>query len=42
VAVTHRNYASQVHGFFNMTAVSGGARDAIVEAGKWAGEILNR
>ena len=42
VAVTHRNYPSQVHGFFNMTAISGGARDAIAEAGKWAAEILNR
>lgn len=42
VSVTHRNYPSQVHGFFNMTAVSAGAREAITEAGKWAGEILNR
>lgn len=42
VAVTHRNYASQVHGFFNMTAISSGAREAIAEAGKWAAEALNR
>jgi acetyl esterase len=42
VAVTHRNYPSQVHGFFNMTAISSGARDAIAEAGKWAAEALNR
>lgn len=42
VPVTHRNYPSQVHGFFNMTAVSAGARDAIAEAGKWAGDILRR
>ena len=42
VAVTHRDYAGQIHGFFNMTAVSSGARDAIVEAGKWAAEILSK
>lgn len=42
VPVTHRNYPSQMHGFFNMTAISGGARDAIADAGKWAAEVLNR
>jgi acetyl esterase len=42
VPVTWRNYASQVHGFFNMTAISGGAREAIADAGKWAAEILDR
>lgn len=42
VSVTHRNYPSQVHGFFNMTAISPGAREAIAEAGKWAADILNR
>lgn len=42
VSVTHRNYPAQVHGFFNMTAISPGARDAIAEAGKWAGETLHR
>jgi acetyl esterase len=42
VPVTWRNYPAQVHGFFNMTALSTGARDAIAEAGRWAGEILAR
>lgn len=42
VSVTWRNYPGQVHGFFNMTALSAGARDAIAEAGKWAGETLRR
>jgi hypothetical protein len=31
-----------MHGFFNMTAISGAAREAIADAGKWAAEILNR
>ena len=42
VAVTYREYAGQVHGFFNMTAISSRARDAIVDAGKWAADTLSR
>jgi acetyl esterase len=42
VPVTYRNYPSQVHGFFNMTAISSGAREAIADAGRWAGDILDR
>jgi acetyl esterase len=38
----YREYADQVHGFFNMTAVSRAAREAIEAAGRWAGETLNR
>lgn len=36
VRVTNRTYPDQVHGFFNMTALSKVARDAIDEAGIWA------
>ena len=42
VPVTYREYAGQIHGFFNMTAISGGARDAIADAGKWAAEVLSK
>lgn len=34
------NYPAQVHGFFNMTAVSTAARGAIQAAGEWLGRTL--
>ncbi|MBI1187761.1 MAG: alpha/beta hydrolase fold domain-containing protein [Alphaproteobacteria bacterium] len=40
VPVTHRHYASQPHGFFNMTAISAPARDAIEDAGRWLAQAL--
>jgi acetyl esterase len=40
VPVTHRHYASQVHGFFAMTAISSAARGAIEDAGAWLGRTL--
>jgi acetyl esterase len=40
VPVTYRDYPNQVHGFFNMTAVSSKARAAIEEAGAWLGDVL--
>ncbi|MBL8549791.1 MAG: alpha/beta hydrolase [Hyphomonadaceae bacterium] len=41
VPVAYKHYPSQVHGFFNMTAISSAARDAIEDAGAWAGRTLN-
>lgn len=40
VAVTYREYANQIHGFFNMTAISSLARDAAADVGKWAAAKL--
>lgn len=40
VPVRYRCYDSQLHGFFNMTAISQTARGAIEEAGRWAAETL--
>jgi len=40
VPLTYRHYASQLHGFFNMTAVSSAARAAIEDAGRWLGDAL--
>jgi acetyl esterase len=41
VAVTQHHYPSQIHGFFNMTAVSSKARAAIEDAGAWLGRTLS-
>ena len=35
VPVAHEHYPRQVHGFFNMTAISPAAREAIEAAGAW-------
>lgn len=35
VAVTYRDYPGQIHGFFNMTAISAAARDAAADVGRW-------
>lgn len=40
VRVTYRPYAGQIHGFFNMTAISSEARRAIADAGRWAAGVL--
>lgn len=40
VAVTCKDYPSQIHGFFNMTAVSGRARAAIAHCGAWLAATL--
>jgi acetyl esterase/lipase len=40
VYVAYRNYPTQVHGFFNMTAVSSAAREAIESAGQWLATTL--
>jgi acetyl esterase len=40
VAVTYREYPTQVHGFFNMTAISSAAREAAADVGKWAAGVL--
>jgi acetyl esterase len=40
VPVTQQHYPSQVHGFFNMTAISSVAREAIEETGAWLGRAL--
>jgi acetyl esterase len=40
VAVTRQHYTNQVHGFFNMTAVSSKARAAIAAAGDWLAKTL--
>ncbi len=40
VRVTYREYAGQIHGFFNMTAISSEARRAIADAGVWAAATL--
>jgi acetyl esterase len=37
-----KSYPSQVHGFFNMTAVSRSAKQAIEACGTWLGETLRR
>ena len=41
VPVTYREYRDQVHGFFNMTAISKVARDAIADTGAWLAKTLN-
>ncbi|ACT57825.1 alpha/beta hydrolase [Hirschia baltica] len=41
VKVTHKDYQSHPHGFFNSTAVSKSARDAIVAAGKVLKSAIN-
>ncbi len=40
VAVTQHDYPNQIHGFFNMTAVSSKARAAIEAAGAWLAKTL--
>jgi acetyl esterase len=40
VGVTLRSYPKAVHGFFNMTAVSTGAKKAIADAGVWLSATL--
>jgi len=40
VPVTYREYKDQVHGFFNMTAMSKAARDAIAACGAWLAATL--
>jgi acetyl esterase len=40
VAVTRQHYPNQIHGFFNMTAVSSRARSAIEAAGAWLDRTL--
>jgi acetyl esterase len=40
VPVTLREYTNQIHGFFNMTAVSSKARAAIEETGAWLATAL--
>lgn len=40
VDVTWRDYPDQLHGFFNMTAVSRVAKEAIADAGKWLAKTL--
>jgi acetyl esterase len=41
VAVTYREHSGQIHGFFNMTAISTAAREAIAEAGRWVAGVLS-
>jgi acetyl esterase len=41
VPTVYRHYANQVHGFYNMTAISKTARDAIQEAADWLASALN-
>ena len=38
--VTYKDYGDQVHGFFNMTALSKTARDAIAACGVWLAKTL--
>lgn len=40
VPVTWRDYPGQVHGFFNMTAISSAAREAAADVGRWAAATL--
>jgi acetyl esterase len=40
VVTTYTDYADQLHGFFNMTAVSRRAREAIGECGRWLSRTL--
>lgn len=40
VPVTYRAYPDQVHGFFNMTAMSKTAREAIAACGQWLARTL--
>lgn len=40
VPVTYRDYTGQIHGFFNMTAISTPARTAIAETGAWLAAAL--
>jgi acetyl esterase len=40
VPLVYRPYPTQVHGFFNMTAVSSAAREAIEDAGQWLAGML--
>ncbi len=40
IRVTERDYPNQMHGFFNTTAVSASAREAISEAGRVVGRAL--
>lgn len=38
--VTYRDYGDQVHGFFNMTALSKTAREAIAACGRWLAKTM--
>jgi acetyl esterase len=40
VPVTYREYRDQMHGFFNMTAMSRTAREAIAECGRWLARTM--
>ncbi|MGE0046686.1 MAG: alpha/beta hydrolase [Hyphomonadaceae bacterium] len=42
VSLTLADYPAQVHGFFNMTAVSAGAREAVEVAARWLAAALAR